>query len=337
MDDEIQETVESILGKGVKVVDCEKKSSVREEEVLLINGCPIPLEGEDGAAIKDALIHGNVPNCDLLNQILIRAGILRTPVRLETSLSVKSSVVTREEVTVAKGGHIVDERTKETKEDNYYTSNTSEVWEPIGFEPAAVKGKGNIKIIEQNYSDSGDRRSDFSGFPSSSSCSSGSADFKFNKNSCASSDSAFGPSDTQYLHSCSSGYDRPRSTDFSPKQTRFSTSGDSADSFPREVDCFPTYLNASRSSFVPDPSKRTYVPHSKNREFHPKTADRNSDSSGRKNLTGATNHSDGIYEKFLDRNKKQDSSGYDDTDHVLRMLNGVADIRLNQSCKHVSF
>lgn len=318
MDDEIQETVESILGKGVKVVDCEKKSSVREEEVLLINGCPIPLEGEDGAAIKDALIHGNVPNCDLLNQILIRAGILKTPVRLETSLSVKSSVVTREEVTVAKGGHIVDERTKEIKEDNYYTSNTSEVWEPVGFEPAAVKGKGNIKIIEQNYYNAGDRRSDFSGFPSSSSCSSGSADFKLNKNSCASSDSAFGPSETQYLHSCSSGCDQPRSAEFSPKQTRFSS--DSTDSFPRE-DCFPTYLNASHSS--------SFVP---NREFPTKSGNISFDSSGRKNLTGAAKHS----EKFLDRTKRQDTSDYDDTDNVLRVLNGVGDMRLNESRKHVS-
>jgi hypothetical protein len=143
MDDEIQETVESILGKGVKVVDCEKKSCVREEEVLLVNGCPIALEGEDGAAIREALMHGTVPHCDLLNQILIRAGILRAPVRLETSLSVKSSVVTREEVTVARGGQVVDERSRETKEDNYYTSHTSEVWEPVtivtGGTPASTK------------------------------------------------------------------------------------------------------------------------------------------------------------------------------------------------------
>uniref|UniRef100_A0A6M2DLT5 Putative guanine nucleotide exchange factor n=1 Tax=Xenopsylla cheopis TaxID=163159 RepID=A0A6M2DLT5_XENCH len=136
MDDEIQETVESILGKGVKVVDCEKKSSIREEEVLLINGCPVTLEGEDGAAIKQAMLTGQVPPCDLLNQILVRAGILRAPVRLETSLSVKSSVVTREEVTVARGGQVVDERSRETKEDNYYTSSSSEVWEPIKVVPA---------------------------------------------------------------------------------------------------------------------------------------------------------------------------------------------------------
>lgn len=131
MDDEIQETVESILGKGVVVVDCEKKSSVKEEEVLLVNGCPVSLDGDDGAAIKRALLRGDVPDCDLLNQILVRAGILRAPVHLETNLSVKSTVVTREEVTVARAGRVVDERSRETKEDNYYTSATSEVWEPV--------------------------------------------------------------------------------------------------------------------------------------------------------------------------------------------------------------
>lgn len=142
MDDEIQETVESILGKGVVVVDCEKKSSIKEEEVLMVNGCPVSLDGDDGAAIKRALLRGDVPDCDLLNQILVRAGILRAPVHLETNLSVKSTVVTREEVTVARAGRVVDERSRETKEDNYYTSATSEVWEPVtvvnGDDPAAA-------------------------------------------------------------------------------------------------------------------------------------------------------------------------------------------------------
>ena len=158
MDDEIQETVESILGKGVKVVDCEKKSCVREEEVLLVNGCPIALEGEDGVAIREALLHGTVPHCDLLNQILIRAGILKAPVRLETSLSVKSSVVTREEVTVARGGQVVDERSRETKEDNYYTSHTSEVWEPVtviqGTAPKSTKTQHSSSTPFPNSSSS---------------------------------------------------------------------------------------------------------------------------------------------------------------------------------------
>lgn len=158
-DSEIQETVESILGKGVKVVDCEKKSCVKEEEVLLVNGCPIKLEGEDGAAIREALLNGTVPHCDLLNQILVRAGILKAPVRLETSLSVKSSVVTREEVSVSRGGQVVDERSRETKEDNFYTSTTSEVWEPVGLIPNSstrtkIDSSTSTSGFPQDYSSS---------------------------------------------------------------------------------------------------------------------------------------------------------------------------------------
>lgn len=135
-DAEIQETVEAILGKGVKVVDCEKTSSIKEEEVLLINGIPVALEGRDGMIIKQALLAGQVPPCDLLNAILIKAGILRAPVKLETTLSVKSTMITKEEVTVAKGGKVVDERHRETKEDNFYTSATSEIWEPVRVLPS---------------------------------------------------------------------------------------------------------------------------------------------------------------------------------------------------------
>lgn len=146
MDDpEIQETVESILGKEVKIVDCEKKSSIKEEEVLLINGMPVTLEGRDGLAIKQALLTGQVPPCDLLNTLLIRTGILKAPVKLETSLSVKTSTVTKEEVTVSKEGKIVDERSRETKENNFYTTSTSEVWEPIKIIP-------NPELVHSKYS-----------------------------------------------------------------------------------------------------------------------------------------------------------------------------------------
>lgn len=138
MDDpEIQETVEQILGKRVKVVDCEKKSSIKEEEVLLINGVPVTLEGKDGMAIKQALITGQVPPCDLLNTLLIKTGILKAPVKLDTSLSVKSTTVTKEEVTVSRDGKVVDERSRETKEHNYYTSATTEVYEPVKIIPTS--------------------------------------------------------------------------------------------------------------------------------------------------------------------------------------------------------
>lgn len=145
-DDQILKTVESMLGKNVEIVDCEKTSSVREEEVLLINGIPITLDGADSIAIKKALITGEVPPCDLLNQLLFRAGIMRQPVHLETSLSVKSTIVTTEEVTIARDGQILDERSTETKEDNFYTSSSSEVWDPIKIVPVTEQCIPNISL-----------------------------------------------------------------------------------------------------------------------------------------------------------------------------------------------
>ncbi|XP_055857664.1 ras guanine nucleotide exchange factor M-like [Episyrphus balteatus] len=131
MDDEILKTVHSIFGKSVQIVDCEKTSSVRQEEVLLINGIPVTLDGHDGEEIKNALLTGQVPSVELLNQLLYQAGILKQSVQLETSLSVKSSMITTEEVSVARGGQIVDGRTSETKEDYAYSSSKKEIWNPI--------------------------------------------------------------------------------------------------------------------------------------------------------------------------------------------------------------
>lgn len=132
MDEEILKTVQAVLGKDIEIVDCQQTKSVREEEVLLINGVPVKLEGDDGEAIKKALLTGQIPPCDLLNQLLYEAGILRTPIKLETSLSVKSSLTTTEEISISRNGLILDERSLETKEDNFYTSTCSEIWEPIG-------------------------------------------------------------------------------------------------------------------------------------------------------------------------------------------------------------
>lgn len=80
------------------------------------------------------------PLCYLINWFR------RAPVRLETSLSVKSSIVTKEEVTVARGGKVVDERSRETKENNYYASSTSEIWEPVGI----IHRPRNIKPFDSS-------------------------------------------------------------------------------------------------------------------------------------------------------------------------------------------
>lgn len=128
-DSEIQEKVEEITGKEVKVIECEKSASSQTEEKLLINGFLVPLEGEEGARIKEALLAGLVPPSDLLNNILMRAGILKNPVELETVTNVKCTTKTTEKVTLRdKDGVLVDERIKEIEADDQSSTNRTELW-----------------------------------------------------------------------------------------------------------------------------------------------------------------------------------------------------------------
>ena len=55
-----------------EVVSVEKNVCIREEEVLLVNGTPITLEGEEGRAIKECLLKGTIPNQDLINHLLLK-------------------------------------------------------------------------------------------------------------------------------------------------------------------------------------------------------------------------------------------------------------------------
>lgn len=192
MDDpEIQETVESILGKGAKVVDCEKKSSIKEEEVLYINGMPVTLEGRDGLAIKQALITGQVPPCDLLNTLLIKTGILKAPVKLDTSLNVKSTTVTKEEVTVLRDGKVVDERSREIKEQNFYSSAITEVYEPIKIIPTSEAFKDN-NCYKPKYRENGKHHSTTTKIYDDSG-SGGKSEFSSSTSSCESDASFYKP------------------------------------------------------------------------------------------------------------------------------------------------
>lgn len=126
--------VESLFGKDVKIVDCETSSSVQQEEVLLINGVPVKLDGlpaDDASAIKSALLDGQMPAVEHLNQLLFRAGLAQQPIEVETSLTVKSSLTTTEEVLVSRNGQVLDERTVETKEHFNHQSHQKEIWQPI--------------------------------------------------------------------------------------------------------------------------------------------------------------------------------------------------------------
>jgi hypothetical protein len=74
-DSEIAERVAALAGKNAKILDCEKKSSLVTEEVLLLNGQPIHLSGEAGERIKACMKAGQPPPPELLSEILIRSGI----------------------------------------------------------------------------------------------------------------------------------------------------------------------------------------------------------------------------------------------------------------------
>ncbi|XP_030371265.1 ras-GEF domain-containing family member 1C [Scaptodrosophila lebanonensis] len=142
MDEDIMNAVESLFGKDVKIVDCETSSSVQQEEVLLINGVPVKLDGlpaDDARAIKSALLDGQMPAVEHLNQLLFRAGLAQKPIEVETSLTVKSSLTTTEEVLVSRNGQVLDERTIETKEHFNHQSQQKEIWNPLKQQPAIAR------------------------------------------------------------------------------------------------------------------------------------------------------------------------------------------------------
>lgn len=167
-DDQILKTIESMLGKNIRIVDCERTETVREEEILLINGIPVNLNCKDGDEIKKALVTGQVPSCDLINKLLFSAGIIKKSVRLETTLNVKSTTVSNEEVKIEKDGKLLDEKSSETKEDNFYTSSCTEIWEPIKIIPTNQKNIPKIKRRDSAISTNSINSSPSSSYSSSS-------------------------------------------------------------------------------------------------------------------------------------------------------------------------
>lgn len=138
-DAELRETVESILGQGIRLLDVEKTTSYKSEEVLIINGRTVPLVGPDGDVIREALLTGQVPPSDVLNALLISAGILAHPVRIETELTVKQTTLNRDAIQVSRNGCVVDERFKETKEEDLLRKTSTEIWRAVE-RPASSTG-----------------------------------------------------------------------------------------------------------------------------------------------------------------------------------------------------
>ncbi|XP_017125120.1 ras-GEF domain-containing family member 1B [Drosophila elegans] len=157
MDEDILNAVESLFGKDVKIVDCETSSSLQQEEVLLVNGVPVKLDGlpaDDASAIKAALLDGQMPSVEHLNQLLFRAGLAQQPIEVETSLTVKSSLTTTEEVLVSRNGQILDERTVETKENFNHQSHQKEIWHPVKQQSALARATPENALKYCNTSNS---------------------------------------------------------------------------------------------------------------------------------------------------------------------------------------
>ncbi len=87
-----------MLGPDRKVVSIDKKVIVHEHEVIMVNGTPIVLEGEEGEAIKECLLRGSMPPQDLLNHLLLKAGLIVSGKcqTVKADMNVKTSVTTTE-------------------------------------------------------------------------------------------------------------------------------------------------------------------------------------------------------------------------------------------------
>lgn len=89
---------QEMLGPDRKVVSIDKKVIVHEHEVIMVNGTPIVLEGEEGEAIKECLLRGSMPPQDLLNHLLLKAGLIVSgkSQTVKADMNVRTSVTTTE-------------------------------------------------------------------------------------------------------------------------------------------------------------------------------------------------------------------------------------------------
>lgn len=102
----VQNVVHELLGPDQEVVDVQKTVTVREEEVIMVNGTPIALEGQEGEAIRSCLLRGTMPTQDLLNHLLAKAGLIMAPTAdrpMRTEMEVTDATTSRESAYVMNG------------------------------------------------------------------------------------------------------------------------------------------------------------------------------------------------------------------------------------------
>ena len=88
----VDKAVRDLLGPDQRVLSVEKKQVVvQESEVVMVNGNPITLTGQEGERIKACLLSGNLMEYpQLLNQLLQKAGLLITSETVTGETDVRS-------------------------------------------------------------------------------------------------------------------------------------------------------------------------------------------------------------------------------------------------------
>ena len=85
---------------------------------------------------------------DLINHLLIKAGLLLKPMKVSTELNVKSSTTRSENVFLHKNGEILDEQCRQRSEIQEYRSEVEEDWQPIELGEEAEEDNGNMSTLD---------------------------------------------------------------------------------------------------------------------------------------------------------------------------------------------
>jgi len=145
----VEEAVHELLGPDQKIVGVEKKVIVREEEVIMVNGTPIALEGQEGEAIKECLLRGAIPNQDLLNHLLYKAGLIVAPNTskpVKTEMNLTTALTTRESAFLHQNGTVLDHRVHQAKDvSRSSTSRQDDIWHPAPL--ATVEPMDEIDFV----------------------------------------------------------------------------------------------------------------------------------------------------------------------------------------------
>jgi isoaspartyl peptidase/L-asparaginase-like protein (Ntn-hydrolase superfamily) len=71
----------SALPTGHSLVSVDREVKVVERSVLTVNGTNVSLESDDGREISAAMMAGRMPNQEVINRILMKAGIIVKPAK----------------------------------------------------------------------------------------------------------------------------------------------------------------------------------------------------------------------------------------------------------------